>query len=290
MSISSWTPSVDRLPEVLDALAAWQDLNASVQLHPGDLGWHWRFGADTVARSVRVWSKKGTVQAVGFVDGGALRMGIAPSADADEELAQQIAADVGDPSQGILPTGEVTIEARSGAALHAVLGEQRYDRDDPWTPLVRDLGAPVRTEDLRVEAVGDDRAEDRVAVHRAAFGPRSTFTAERWHSMADGVPYTQARCLVGYGDQGEPAAAVTVWAAGPGRAGLIEPMGVDPAHRGTGYGRAITVAGAAALREMGASTAIVATPSANTGAVATYRSAGFAALPEVEDFVRAATV
>ena len=40
----------------------------------------------------------------------------------------------------------------------------------------------------------------------------------------------------------------------------------------------------AALRNMGASSALVATPSANEGAVATYASAGCRRLPDVPDF------
>jgi ribosomal protein S18 acetylase RimI-like enzyme len=69
-------------------------------------------------------------------------------------------------------------------------------------------------------------------------------------------------------------------------AGLLEPMGVDREHRGQGYGKAITVAAAAALRELGSSSAIVCTPSSNVGAVATYKSAGFQQLPGTRDLRR----
>jgi len=44
---------------------------------------------------------------------------------------------------------------------------------------------------------------------------------------------------------------VTVWSAGPGKPGLLEPMGVHQEHRGHGYGKAITVAAAASLQELG---------------------------------------
>ncbi|MGW6228716.1 GNAT family N-acetyltransferase, partial [Cellulosimicrobium cellulans] len=75
-------------------------------------------------------------------------------------------------------------------------------------------------------------------------------------------------------------AVIGVWSAGPGRPGLIEPMGVHAAHRGRGLGRAVTLAGLAALRELGSSSALVATPASNVGGVATYVSAGFTHLPE----------
>jgi ribosomal protein S18 acetylase RimI-like enzyme len=125
----------------------------------------------------------------------------------------------------------------------------------------------------------------RTAVQRASF-ERSTFTDERWHAMAAGLPYADARCLLAYDDQGNAVAAVTVWPAGPGKPGLLEPMGVHRDHRGHGYGKTITLAAAAALQELGSSSAIVCTPSANVGAVATYKSAGFQQLPEVRDHYR----
>ncbi len=75
-------------------------------------------------------------------------------------------------------------------------------------------------------------------------------------------------------------AEVTVWSAGNGRPGLLEPMGVHAEHRGRGYGRQISLAAAAALRRLGSSSAMVCTPSANVGAVATYQAAGFRPGPE----------
>jgi ribosomal protein S18 acetylase RimI-like enzyme len=63
-------------------------------------------------------------------------------------------------------------------------------------------------------------------------------------------------------------------------------MGVHRDHRGHGYGTAITVAAAAALRELGSSSAIVCTEGSNAGGVATYRSAGFRQLPDVPDLHR----
>ena len=127
----------------------------------------------------------------------------------------------------------------------------------------------------------------RAAVQRAAFD-RSTFTDDRWHAMAAGLPYTAARCLVAYDERDNAVAAATAWSAGPGRPGLLEPVGVQREHRGHGYGTAITVAAAAALRELGSSTATVCTESSNASAVATYKSAGFRQLPEVRDLCRGA--
>jgi GNAT superfamily N-acetyltransferase len=65
------------------------------------------------------------------------------------------------------------------------------------------------------------------------------------------LAYADARCLVAYDDQDNAVAAVTVWSAGPGKPGLLEPMGVHQDHRGHRYGTAISVAAAAALQQLG---------------------------------------
>jgi ribosomal protein S18 acetylase RimI-like enzyme len=162
--------------------------------------------------------------------------------------------------------------------------------DESWTPLSRVLTEQVEDSDLRIEVldahnVRDRVVQDRVAVQRASF-PNSSFSLERWQALAAGSPYRRARCLVGYDRDGAAVAAVTVWSAGDGRPGLLEPLGVHRDHRGHGHGVAITVAAAAALQEMGSSSATVCTPSSNVGAVATYASAGFRRLPDVTDFRR----
>ncbi|MFI6824816.1 GNAT family N-acetyltransferase [Micromonospora sp. NPDC050187] len=282
------TPGVDGLGEAVHVLRHWQHDGAPIQLHPGDLGWHWRFGAEETARAVRTWSRDGRILALGLLDGpGLVRLAIAPGAGRDEELAQQMAADVTRPERSVLPPGSVSVEARFDGVFRELLLAAGWDLDEPWTPLQRDLAQPVEDSGVRVEVTGPEQAPVRAAVQRAAFDG-STFTDEGWHAMATGSAYADARCLVAYDDHGAAVATATVWSAGPGRPGLLEPMGVHRDHRGRGYGTAITVAAAATLREMGSSSAIVCTPSANVGAVATYRSAGFHQFPDVPDLRRSA--
>ncbi len=288
MPIVLSVPGVDGLNGAVRVLRGWQHDGAPVQLHPGDLGWHWRFGAEATAAAVRTWSRDGQILAVGLLDDhGLARLAIAPEAQHDDELAQQMRADVTQPERGVLPAGEASIEARFGESFRGLLLDDGWDAGEPWTPLSRGLADPVEDCGLRIEVIGPGRAHVRAAVQRAAFD-RSTFTAERWNAMAAGVAYADGRCLVAFEDQGAAVAAATVWSAGPGRPGLLEPVGVHREYRGHGYGTAIAVAAAAALRELGSSSATVCTASSNLGAVATYRSAGFQPLPEVRDFHRSA--
>jgi GNAT superfamily N-acetyltransferase len=288
VSIVLSVPGVDGLGEAVRVLREWQYDGAPVQLHPGDLGWHWRFGAEATGAAVRTWSRDGQLLAVGLVDGsGLVRLAIAPEAQRDEELAAQMVADVSQPDRGVLPRGSVSVEARFGGLFQRLLLGDGWNPDEPWTPLRRDLAEPVEDCGVQIEVIGPERAQVRVAVQRAAFSG-STFTEERWHAMAAGGPYADAQCLVAYDDRRAAVAAATVWSAGSGRPGLLEPMGVHRDYRGHGYGTAITVAAAAVLWEMGSSSAIVCTESSNVGAVATYRSASFQQFPDVPDLRRRA--
>ncbi|HXD28822.1 MAG TPA: GNAT family N-acetyltransferase [Arthrobacter sp.] len=280
------TPDAAGLSAVVDLLGHWQVEGAPLQLHPGDVGWYWRMGAEATAAAVRTWSRDGRILAVGLLDGARqLRLAIAPEAQHDLALARQLAADAGNPRRGVLPAGEAAIEAPVGAVLRDLLAADGWDAGVPWTPLRRDLSDPVEDPGARIEVAGPDTAAVRTAVHRSAFG-RPSFTAERWGALASGLPYAQARCLVAYDDADQPAAAATVWSAGDGRPGLLEPLGVGTGHRGRGFGRAITRAAAAALRDLGASSAVVCTPSSNVGAVSTYLSGGFTDGPAVPDLHR----
>jgi ribosomal protein S18 acetylase RimI-like enzyme len=279
-------PDVADLGAVTEALRKWQVDGSPFQLHPGDLGWFGKLGAAATAAAVRTWSRGDQLLAVGLLDGpDLLRLAIATEARSDEQLARQIADDLDQPDRGVLGSGRVRLEAPTGALVHAFLSEERWRLDERWTPLRRDLAAPVEGPGIRVEVIDAEQAHVRASVHRGAF-EGSTFTDAQWRTMAAAAPYADARCLVAYDDADRAVAAVTVWSAGPGRPGLLEPMGVHRDHRRQGHGRRITIAAAAALRELECSSALVCTPSSNHAAVATYSSAGFERLADRRDRCR----
>jgi ribosomal protein S18 acetylase RimI-like enzyme len=286
MSILLNTPDTGDLEAVVRALAEWRREGAPMQLHSGDVGFYWQFGPERTAAALRTWSREGVILAVGLLDGPDLvRLAVAPEAQEDDALARRMADDVTRPERGVLSADKAHVEALWGGRFREVLQEDGWEPDEPWIPMVRDLSEPVAEDGLRIEAVGPERVEDRVAVHRGAFAG-SKFSVERWRAMAAGTPYADARCLVGYDDQGDAVAATTVWSAGAGKPGLVEPLGVHGDHHGRGYGKAIAIAAAAALRDMGASSATVCAEGANAAAVATYRAAGFQPRPEVRDLRR----
>ncbi|WP_329030401.1 MULTISPECIES: GNAT family N-acetyltransferase [unclassified Streptomyces] len=288
MTIALDTPDIDRLAAAGDALRDWQEEGAPMQLHPGDLGWYWRAGPRATAGAVRTWSRGGRILAVGLLDGpGLVRLTTAPDARRDEELAHHLVADLTAPERGVLPRGRAAVEAPEDALVRELLAGEGWGIDEAWSPLRRDLSVPVAEPGLRIEVAGPDRAHLVAEVIRGAF-EGSRFTDERWHAMASGPLFGDARCLLAYDDRGDAVATVTVWSAGPGRPGLLEPMGVHRDHRGRGHGRAITLAAAGALQELGSSSALVCTPSSNTGGVITYVAGGFERRPEIHDRFRSA--
>jgi GNAT superfamily N-acetyltransferase len=280
VAIELSTPDVGGLDEVVHALRYWQRDTTPMQLHPGDLGWYWQFGAEAVAAALRIWTRDGELVALGFLDGpGVVRMTVAPQVWRDEELAHQVVADVAEPQRGVLPAGRAAVEVPDGTRVQALLAETGWSAGESWTPLRRDLAGPVEQTALRIEVVRWGQESEFTAVHRSAWGsPR--FTDDLWRTMAAGPVYADARCLLARDGRGIAVAGATVWAAGPGKPGLLEPVGVHAEHRGHGYGTAISIAAAAELQHLGASCALVCTPSALASAVATYRSAGFRQLPE----------
>lgn len=288
MAIVVSTPAPADLGEVVDVLRAWQREDAPLQLHPGDLGWFWRLGAGATAAAVRIWRADADIVAVALLDGpDVARVTVAPEAWRADDVAEAVAADLADPARGVLPEGEASVEAPNGSRVPEILAERGWGAGEAWTPLRHDLTGFLDHPGLSVEVVGPDRAAAYAAVHRSAFdNPR--FVDQRWHAMAAGPAFADARCLLGHDEHGVAVAGVTVWSAGVGRPGLIEPMGVHAAHRGRGHGAAICRAAAAELRALGASSALVCTPTSLAGAVATYGAAGFEALPERLDRVRPA--
>ncbi|WBQ02418.1 GNAT family N-acetyltransferase [Kribbella sp. CA-293567] len=286
MTIRLQTPAVDGLARLVEQLGEWQSEEGPVQLHPGDLGWFWRFGDERAAGAVRVWERDGRTLAIGMLDEpDLLRLAYAPDLLGDEELNQRILEDCREPDRDVLIEGKVYVEAPAHALLQELLAKDGWIQDDPWQPLRHHLADGTEQSALTIEVVGPQSASERVALQRASFDG-STFSDDRWHAMAAGSAYATARCLVGRDEHGVGVACVTVWSAGEGKPGLIEPMGVHRDHRGRGYGEAITRAAASKLRELGASTALVSTPASNIGAVSTYQAGGFEPLALVRDMYR----
>lgn len=293
MGLRMLTPAAAQVADLVDELARWQRDGLPLQLHPGDVGWYAMRGLEITAQSLRVWADRESIYAIGLLDGPDLmRMALHPDYFGIQPLAEQIHTDLLSPQQRIFPSSSASIEARGATALGQVLQANGWVPGEAWTPLRRSLDTPVHLPELTFRRVDSAQASQWMEVHLNAFRG-ADFSAEdlaravqRWHTMASTPIYAQGQCLTAYDSDMNPLAVAAVWSAGPGRPGLLEPIAVHPASRGQGYGTAISLAAAAELRSMGASSALVCTASDNTAAVATYLAAEFIADNESCDWHR----
>ena len=167
MAIELKTPSADELDDVVRALRNWQRDDTPIQLHPGDLGWHWRFGAEVLAAAVRTWSRGGKILAIGFLDSPeVLRMTVAPEVWCEEELAREVVLGLSELERGVLPAGKVSVEVPDSTRVQDLLSCGVWRNGDPWTPLRLELAAPVDETDLRTEVVASpEQVSEFTAVH-----------------------------------------------------------------------------------------------------------------------------
>jgi mycothiol synthase len=98
------------------------------------------------------------------------------------------------------------------------------------------------------------------------FDPAGFFIAER-HGVMAGFHWTKVHGPGGPGGPGRPGA--------PEAIGEVYVVGVDPGERGTGLGRALTLAGLHYLRDRGLSQAMLYVDEDNVPAIRMYQALGF---------------
>jgi RimJ/RimL family protein N-acetyltransferase len=127
---------------------------------------------------------------------------------------------------------------------------------------VMDLAAlpPLREVDgYHLRPVQPNEAEARAACHRAAwsdFGP-SPVTGDAYAALMQVWPYRHELDWVAVDVTGQMVASALVWLDPSTGAGLVEPVGCVPAHRGHGLAGAATLAALHRLRELGGRLAVV---------------------------------
>ena len=116
----------------------------------------------------------------------------------------------------------------------------------------------------------------RVAVHRASFGVErpSRVTEESYAAVAGAWPYRDELDWVVEAPDGSFAAFCLVWLDEENGVGLLEPVGTHPHHRRLGLATAACSSALHALRDAGASSAVVLAVSDEARAL--YTSLGFA--------------
>lgn len=276
----------ERAASALDVLTSWTPPDCYVRgLHPGDIGWHLRLDDEQVDESL-VLLRRGSepVALVLFDDPASARIALSPRHRLDPEVAAAVVSEV----EALPADRDLFVDVEAGSLARALLSARGWSMDpDSWVALYRPLTpADSRSDDtFNAELTGDTDVRDRVAVQRAAF-VGSSFTPQRWRQMASGPTFHPTLELLRRSTEGIAVAAATGWMAGPGRCGILEPVGTDPDHSGQGHGSAVSAAVIAAMARRGASGVTVITPCTNTAAVATYERCGLRQVEILHAMVR----
>ena len=117
------TPDVESLAAVVEEVRGWDVDPDLAPLHVGDLGWNQQFGATALAAALRVWHVDDRLAAVGLLDEpDLLRLTVAPELLREhEDVVRGLVADLAEEDGGVLPAGEVAVEARFAGPLHELL-------------------------------------------------------------------------------------------------------------------------------------------------------------------------
>jgi ribosomal protein S18 acetylase RimI-like enzyme len=255
----------------IEALAGWAPRHGPVtSLHAGDIGWHLRLDDADLEGSIVVARDGSEVVAVAELDSDGLRPTIRPDRADDRAVADAL----GTLAQS-LAKADFFCDTPPHTALRAFLVDRGWVLEEPWALLYRPLSADDADlgASLGHAVETEDDVRGRVDVQFHAFA-HSTFTVARWRQMAAGPGYRRDLDLLRRDDDGVPVAGATSWTAGPGRVGILEPVGTHRDHVGRGHGPAVTLAAIGALARAGASGVTVQTPISNHGAVRAYQRAG----------------
>ncbi|MEK2479066.1 GNAT family N-acetyltransferase [Streptomyces noursei] len=234
----------------------WSDKSSH---HVGDLAWgRFMFTRETADWPIALWEAEGRVIAWAWAAPGDLKTQVDPAhADLMDEVLDWLEANAGDE-----PREYTFLDAETG--LSARLEERGYQEQQgaPYfayhsRPLTDLPEEPVLPEGFHARAVRtqDDLAQ-RVAVHQAAWNS-TRVTAESYRAVMDAWPYRPELDWIVEGPDGAFAANCLIWYDDLNRVGLIEPVGTAPSHRRKGLSRAVCLAALHALREAGATSAIV---------------------------------
>ncbi|HEY3505487.1 MAG TPA: GNAT family N-acetyltransferase [Actinocatenispora sp.] len=225
--------------------------------HVGDVAWG-RAAYRGRPRPTARWERHGRTVAWAWLESGELCWLADPAADAVDAVLDWA------------PGARETTVMSADASTADVLRRRGWRRDDGpyFDHLVRDLaglpplgpGAAVRP----VDPQSDADVLARAAAHRAAFDhlvgrdpalPRPPDPA-RHRAVTGTWPYRAELDLVAEVD-GVVAAYCLLWLDAVNGVGLLEPVGTDPRYRRRGLARRVCLAGLYALRDAGATRAVV---------------------------------
>jgi hypothetical protein len=230
--------------------------------HVGDVAWR-ASSVDGAAAGWRtaIWTEQGRTVAWGWAElagGGTAHLDLVVDPERPE-----LAGDVVDWFDRLTSGGSCTV-LQPEHHLTAALEGRGYTVDSgaPWFTHhhrdLADLEAPVVPDGFRLRTVRPDETAARAAAHRAAWsdlGP-SRVTTRSYLDVLSTWPYRRELDWVVEAG-GELVAAALGWLDEHAKVGLLEPVGSAPSVRRRGLARAVSLAVLHAMRDAGATAAVV---------------------------------
>ncbi|TCC55317.1 GNAT family N-acetyltransferase [Kribbella pittospori] len=228
--------------------------------HIGDLAWQRRTvpGVESTWRT-SLWEDNGETVAWGWVElPGHLSL-------VTDVSRLELAADVIAWFEEVASAPELTCSVlETEVHLTAALESAGY-RADVEAPFVThhhrslaSVAVPSCPDGYLLRHVRPDEAERRSAGHRATWSDfGSTLSADTYQSVMNAWPYRHELDWVVEDHDGNFVSTSLAWLDEANKVGLIEPVGTDPAHRRRGLATAVNLAALTALRDAGATQAIV---------------------------------
>jgi RimJ/RimL family protein N-acetyltransferase len=254
------------------------------RFHPGQLAWsrYYRpvdpFGLDE-GEAISIWSDGGETVGFGWAEAPDwLELQVDP---AHPEVADELVEwfeEVSDAEQqsALVMEGDVAEQALAAAGFAP-------EEDGPFMVHhvmdLADLPPLPALEGYGMRAVEAGEARARAAVHAAAWSDvaPSRVDERAYTQLMAAWPYRADLDWVVTDAAGDLVASALVWLDPATGAGLVEPVGCVPEHRGRGLAGAVTLAALHALRSVGGTVAQV-TPRGDDGYPGPqrlYRSLGF---------------
>jgi mycothiol synthase len=253
--------------------------------HPGDLSWNlYRNPEIDPCSEFRLWQDHdGTLLGFAWLEEpDGVVMQVRPDLRGAGILEEPMLAWASErlADTGRNPGGEIWTRAlETDRRLVDLLDSLGFERDPSHAlKMHRDLGGPLPEVPPPLgwtvrEVGGEGEWEDRVRVHREVW-PSSRMTLEAYRRLREAPGYVAELDLVAVGPGGALGSYCICWLDAGSKAGLFEPVGTHPFHRGKGLGRAVMLEGLRRLRAMGASSALVTSLHDNEAASGLYESVG----------------
>lgn len=258
-------------------------------LRVGDLAWMARHRTHReLALDIRLW-EDGRGELIGwtfFRANGGFNLFVLPGevdeglihemVDVIDEIAR-VSAAAGDPPLSLHTYGLDPARCVADRAVAACLEQHGFtvvrSSEAILTRELAELPAAVIPTGYRLGSVRTPaQVFGRVQAQQAAFAP-SNLTVESYERVRRTWPYRPDLDRIALTNEGLVAAFCTAWLDEHNAAGLLEPVGTDPAHRHRGLAKAVCLDALRVLRDAGMRTAQVGFKT--DAAAATYRSIGF---------------